>query len=290
MLAVLRRELKAYVTSPVGPVFMGLFLLVTGVFFAVLYLLNPGSARYVELLSSLTFLFQLIVPILTMRLMSEDMRQKTDQLLLTSPVGVGAIVLGKYLAAVAVFLATVVATLAYPLIMSFFALGGLAWAEIVGGYIGFFLLGATFIAVGLFFSSLTDNQVVAAILTWTANLAIAILDAVTQLAPTSPESGLALLVVAAVGLVLLVYFATRSVVAAAAGGVALAAAVAALWLFARGIFDGLIGRVLGVFSLGKRYGDFALGILGLGPVVYYLSFCAVFVFLTVRMVDRRRWM
>jgi ABC-2 type transport system permease protein len=72
--------------------------------------------------------------------------------------------------------------------------------------------------------------------------------------------------------------------------VALAAAVAALWLFARGIFDGLIGRVLGWFSLGKRYGDFALGILALGPVVYYLSFCAVFVFLTVRMVDRRRWM
>ena len=70
----------------------------------------------------------------------------------------------------------------------------------------------------------------------------------------------------------------------------LAAGVAALWIFARGIFEGLIGRVLTWFSLTRRYGDFSLGILGLGPVVYYLSFCAVFVFLTVRVVDRRRWM
>ncbi len=290
MLAIFRRELKAYFSSPVGPVFGGLFLLVSGVFFAVIYLLNPGSGRYVQLLGQLTFLFQLIVPFLTMRLLSEDMRQKTDQLLLTSPLGIGAIVAGKYLAAVAVFLLTVATTLAYPLIMSFFTLGGLAWAEIAGGYIGFFLLGATFIAMGLFFSSLTASPFVAALVTWVANLVIAILDAVIRIAPSSAESGLVFLVAVGAGLALLAYFATRSVAATAVAAAVLAAGVAALWIFARGIFEGLIGRVLTWFSLTRRYGDFSLGILGLGPVVYYLSFCAVFVFLTVRVVDRRRWM
>jgi ABC-2 type transport system permease protein len=290
MIAVFRRELKAYLASPIGPVFMGLFLLVTGIFFAVIYLLNPGAARYVQLLNSLTLLFVFIVPILTMRLLSEDARQKTDQLLLTSPVSVTGVVLGKYLAAVAVFLLTLAATLAYPLIMSFYALGGLAWAEIVGGYIGFFLLGAGFISIGLFFSSLTDNQLVAALASWAANLLIWILDAVTRNVPSSTGAGLVFMVVAGAGLVLLVYFATRSLVAAAATGVAAAAAIVLLYLFARGIFEGLIGKVLAWFSLLNRYSEFSLGILGLGPVVYYLSFSAVFVFLAVRMVDRRRWM
>lgn len=290
MLAVLRRELSAYFTSPVGFVFPGLFLLISGIMFSVMYLLNPGSARYVGLLSSLTLAFFFLVPILTMRLLSEEARQKTDQLLLTSPVSVAAIVLGKYFAALAVFLLTLVATLAYPLIMSFFALGGLAWAEILGGYVGFFLLGASFISVGLFFSSLTDSQVVAAVETYAGLFLIWLLDAITRGVPSSPASGLVFLVAAAAGLVLLVYFATRSVVAAAAAGAALAAAVAAVWLFARGILEGLIGRVLSWFSLLNRYGEFSLGILSLGPVVYYLSFSAVFVFLAVRMVDRRRWM
>ncbi len=290
MLAIFRRELKAYFATPIGPVFMGLFLLVAGILFAMIYLLNPGSSRYVQLLSSLTFLFLFLVPMLTMRLLSEDMRQKTDQLLLTSPVGVGSIILGKYLAAAAVFFLTLTATLVYPVIMSFFALGGLAWAEIVGGYVGFFLLGASFIAVGLFFSSLTDSQLVAALLSWAANLLIWVLDAITGSVPSSAGSGLVFLLLAAAALTALVFFATRSPAATIGAGAASAAAVALLFLFARGIFEGLIGKVITWFSLLKRYGDFSLGILGLGPVVYYLSFCAVFVFLSARMVDRRRWM
>ena len=290
MLAVFRRELKAYFSSPIGFVFVGFFLLIAGIFFAVMYLLNPSSSRYVNLLSSLTFIFFLLVPVLTMRLLSEDARQKTDQLLFTSPVAIAGIVAGKYLAAVGVFFLTLAATLVYPLIMSFFALGGLAWGEIVGGYIGFFLLGACFIAVGLFFSALTDNQLVAAMETWAALLVIWVLDVIARSVPSSTESGLVFLVAVAAGIVLLVFFATRAVIATAATAIAAAAAVVLLYLFARGLFEGLIGKVLSWFSLLKRYGDFSLGILNLSPVVYYLSFSAVFVFLTVRMVDRRRWM
>jgi ABC-2 type transport system permease protein len=290
MLAILHRELKAYFTSPLGFVFMGFFILIAGVFFAVLYLLNPSSSRYVGLLSSLSFIFLLLVPILTMRLLSEDARQKTDQLLITSPLSITGIVLGKYLAAVGVFLLTLLVTVAYPVIMSFFALGGLAWAEIVGGYIGFFLLGSSFIAVGLFFSSVTDNQLIAAVETFAALLLIWVLDAISQSAPSSAESGLVFLVIVAALLLALVFFSTRSALATAVAGVVLAAVVVLLYLFARGLFDGLIGKVLAWFSLLKRYGDFSLGILSLSPVIYYISFSSAFVFLTVRMIEKRRWM
>jgi ABC-2 type transport system permease protein len=290
MLAVFRRELKAYFSSTIGFIFMGFFLLIAGVFFAYMYLLNPSTSRFVGLLSSLSLIFLFLVPILTMRLLSEDSRQKTDQLLITSPLSVTGIVLGKYLAAVSVFLMTLAVTVLYPFLMSFFALGGLAWAEIVGAYIGFFLLGSSFIAVGLFFSSVTDNQIVAAILTFAALLLIWILDGITASAPSSPESGLVFLVLVAALLAAVVFFATRSPLATAAAGIVLAAAVALLYLFVRGLFEGLIGKVLQWFSLLRRYGDFNLGILNLSPVVYYISFSAAFVFLTVRMIEKRRWM
>ena len=132
------------------------------------------------MLSSLTFIFLFLVPILTMRLISEETRQKTDQLLITSPLSITGIVMGKYLAAVGVFVITLLITVLFPVIMSFFALLGLGWWEILGGYIGFLLLGCSFISVGLFFSSLTDNQLIAAMITFAALLLIWILDFVAQ--------------------------------------------------------------------------------------------------------------
>jgi len=153
---------------------MGFFILLSGIFFAAGNLLR-ADPRYTGLLGTITFVFLIVVPLLTMRLLTEDTRQRTDQLLITSPLSIAQIVLGKYLAAVAVFLITLLVTVIYPVIMSFFALLGLAWWEILGGYIGFFLLGASFIAVGLFFSSLTENQVVAVILAMGTNLLLYIL-------------------------------------------------------------------------------------------------------------------
>ena len=161
MLAVFRRELRAYFVSPIGFVFVGFFILIAGVFFAISNLLS-GNPSFTGVLSSLTFIFLFLVPILTMRLISEETRQKTDQLLITSPLSITGIVLGKYLAAVGVFVITLLITVLFPVIMSFFALLGLGWWEILGGYIGFLLMGCAFISIGLFFSSLTDNQLIAA--------------------------------------------------------------------------------------------------------------------------------
>jgi ABC-2 type transport system permease protein len=289
MFAVFKRELRAYFSSPIGWVVIGLFLFLSGIFFAATNLLG-ASSEYNGLLSTMAFLFLFVVPILTMRLLTEETRQHTDQLLITSPLSVTAIVVGKYLAAVAVYLITLLVTVIYPVLMSFFALLGLEWWKIFGGYIGLFLLGASFIAVGLFFSSLTESQIVAAVATYAALLLMWIIDALTSMVPTGWLYGLAFVAVVAAALALIVWLSTHSVAATAATVAVLGAAIAAVAVLKKDLYDGLLAKVMAWFSLLKRYEDFNLGILGLSPVVYYLSFSAAFVFLTVRMIDRKRWM
>jgi ABC-2 type transport system permease protein len=288
MLAIFRRELKAYFRSPIGYIFMGFFLLLSGIMYSIGNLLQANS-RYTPLLDTLNFVFLLVVPILTMRLLSEERGQKTDQLLLTSPLSVTDIVVGKYLAAVGVFLITLLITVIYPVIMSFFVFGGMAWPEIIGGYVGFFLMGASFVSVGLFFSSVTDNQIIAAVVTFGALLLIYILDWVSQYVPTDAVSGLVFLSAIAVGVILLTFFSTRNLIVTVCAGVVLAAAIVLLYIFQRDFFYSLIANILTWFSLLKRFSDFVKGIFSVSPIVYYLSFSAMFVFLTTRMVERRRW-
>lgn len=178
MIAIFKRELRAYFVSPIGYAFMGFFLLVAGLYFNV-YNLQQGNGSFVSTLGQLTFVFMLLVPILTMRLLAEERKTKTDQMLLTAPTTVSSIVLGKYFAAVAVFLATLVLTLLYPAILS--TMGASVREDVWGAYLGFFLLGCAFIAIGIFMSSLTENQVTAAASTFAVLLAIFVLD---KLIPT----------------------------------------------------------------------------------------------------------
>lgn len=289
MLAVFKRELRAYFSSPIGFVIIGLFLFMSAIFFAASNLLG-ASSEYNGLLSTMAFIFLFIVPILTMRLLTEEKRQHTDQMLVTSPLSITAIVIGKYLAAEAVFLITLLVTVLFPVMMSFFSLLGLEWWKIVGGYIGLFLLGSAFIAVGLFFSSLTESQIVAAVTTYTALLVMWIIDALISMVPTQWFFGVGFAALVAAGLVLLVWLSTRSIPATLVTAVVLGGAIAALAVLQQPLFEGLIAKVMAWFSLLKRYESFNLGILDLSPVVYYLSFSAAFVFLTVRMIDRKRWM
>jgi ABC-2 type transport system permease protein len=289
MFAVFKRELRAYFSSPIGYVVIGMFLFLSGIFFAATNLLG-GSPDFNGILSTMAFVFMFLVPILTMRLLTEETRQHTDQMLITSPLSVTAIVVGKYLAAVAVFLITLLVTVLFPVMMSFFALLGLEWWKILGGYVGLFLLGSSFIAVGVFFSSLTESQIVAAFATFAALLVMWIIDALISMVPTGWIYGLGFVAIVAAALALLVWLSTRSILATIVTAVVLGGGIAALAVLQPPLFEGLIAKVMAWFSLLKRYEDFNLGILGLSPVVYYLSFSAAFVFLTVRMIDRKRWM
>ncbi len=286
MLAVFTRELSAFFKSITGFIFMGIFLLITGIFFMSDNLI-PQSPNYLSVLGGITFVFLVVVPILTMRMLSEEHHQKTDQLLLTSPLSIGSIVMGKYLAGVAVFLITLIITLLYPLQLSL--VGSVSVSEIAGGYIGIFLLGCAFIAIGLFVSSLTENQVVAAVVTFGLLLLLWILDFLQQGLPGDRFSGIVFAILIVVAVAIFLYFTIRNVFIAAAATIVGGGFIAVLSVVRPASFDGLIVRVLKWFSLLARYRDFTGGLLKLSSVVYYLSFTAVFLFLTVRSLDARRW-
>ena len=287
MLAVFKRELRAYFTSSTGFIFMGFFLLLSGFFFAMTNLF-PASPDYNSVLGSITFIFLIVVPILTMRLMPDDKRQRTDQLLFTSPTSLTGIVLGKYFAAVSVFVLTLLITCIYPIILSFF--GNLATWEIVGGYIGFLLLGSAFISIGLFISTLTENQVIAAVITFSALLFMWIIDWVAQGLPTDKTSGIIFAGIIVLALGAFVYFNTRNIyVGVATTLVGAIITVLTYFLADKYFFDGFIVRAFEWFSLLKRYEEFQIGILSLSPIAYYITFSAAFVFLTIRVLEKRRW-
>ena len=159
-MAILDREIKAYFQSPLGYVFVGVMFLFTGYFFFA-YNLYGNTTDMRGIFSTLFTVVLFLIPILTMRLMSEDKKLKTDQLLLTSPVSRAALVLGKYLAAVCVYLLSIMSTLVVAVVIS--RLAEPEWPVIFGHFIGLFLLGTTLIAICLFLSSLTESQVLAAI-------------------------------------------------------------------------------------------------------------------------------
>ncbi len=231
MLAIFKKEFKSYFTSPTVYVMMGLFVFISSVLFYVN--LMSQTSDYNFNFSYMSIVLIIIIPILTMKTLADERKSGTEVLLITSPTSLSNIVVGKYLATVSVFFIMTAITFVYPLILS--AYGEPSVPEIVGGYVGFILLGASFIAFGVFASSITESQIIAAI----------------------------------VGVVGLLF----------------------MWLL-QGIapaFGGLTSKVLNWFSLYSRTEDFFSGILSLGPVVYYLSFSAVFIFLTIRVIEKRRW-
>lgn len=228
-----RKEMQAYFLSPMAYVFMGLFLAGGGLFF-IRYNLMAMSADFAAVLSNMAILFLFAVPVLTMRLFSEERRNKTDQLLLTSPVSVTSVVLGKYFAALTMFACTLVVMLIYVAVLYIF--GNPSGGEIFAAYLGFALLGAALIALGMFMSSMMENQVTTAFATLGVMLALYLMNMlISQL--DIP------------------------------------------WVIT-------ILKWLSVFS---RFATFYQGMLTPAPIVYYLSFAALFVFLTVRAVEKRRW-
>jgi ABC-2 type transport system permease protein len=236
MTAVWRRELKSYFHTPLGYVFLGVFLLLTGIFFLSGNLLSL-SANMGILFDSMSYLFMLIMPLLTMRLLSEERRSGTDRLLLTSPLPIGAIVAGKYLAAVTVL--ALAAILTMPCAAILFLYASPHAPLIASGYLGFFLLGASYIAIGVLMSAVTESQLTAAVATFCANLMIQFLESV------GPSLDIPLMP----------------------------------WL----------GSAIGWMSLYDRYYSFTAGLISVADIVYFLSLIGVVLFLTVRVIDKRRW-
>lgn len=165
MLAVYKKELRGYLTSMIGYVFVAFVLLILGIYFTA-YNLQFASPDFGMTLNSVTFIFLIITPILTMKILAEEKKNKTDQLLWTAPVPVWKVVMGKYLSMVTMYLIPVAIVGLYPLIMGKY--GTVSYAMAYTALLGFFFLGCAQIAVGMFLSSVTESQVIAAVLTFGA--------------------------------------------------------------------------------------------------------------------------
>ena len=233
MLAIYKRDLRAYFSSPLGYVFVAAFLIVTNLVFLLTNLLTGNNALG-TVYTVILYLLMVIVPILTMRTFSEDYKQRTDQLLLTSPVKASGIVMGKFLAAYTVYVIALVFTVIYVLIVA--AVGDVNMASIFGNYIALLGVATVYIAIGCFISSLTENQLVSAIATLGVFAAVFILDMAYDLVNVD-------------------------------------------W----------IKTILYWVSIFRRYNTFYMGVFSIADFFYYLSISAVFVFLTVRVLEKKRW-
>ncbi|MCM1328472.1 MAG: ABC transporter permease [Ruminococcus sp.] len=162
--AIFRRELKAYFTSPIAYIFIAVFYIYTSTFFTN-YNLYYGTTDMSNSFTSAFTIIMILLPLLTMRLFTEEKRLKTDQCLLTAPVNLFSIVMGKFLAAVCVFLCAMAIYVLYVITLVALA-GTVAWATVIGNFVALLLLGASFISIGIFVSAMTENQVVAAIVSF----------------------------------------------------------------------------------------------------------------------------
>lgn len=181
MLAILKREMSNYFTSPIGYIFLAVFYFFSGMFFTSVLAANTTDITYV--FSSLFTVLIFIIPLLTMRSMSEDKKQKTDQLLLTSPLNLSGLVAGKFLAAFLMYCIALAVTVVYSLILAAFAVP--EWPVVIGNILGALLLGAALISIGVFISSLTENQLIAAVGSFAVMMFILMIDGFASLIPVT---------------------------------------------------------------------------------------------------------
>lgn len=286
MLAVYKKEVRSYFTSPIGYILIAFLLIVNGIYFAA-YNLQGGYSDYGTVLYYTLIVLLLFCPLLTMRILSEDRKQKTDQLLLCAPVRLSAIVWGKYFSAMTVLAVPMIVFCTCPLVLT--AYGkinlGLAYAELLG----YLLLGGACTAIGVFISSLTENQIISAVVSFAVLLLAYLMSGVSTLINSSALAALGAFVVLSVLIGLLVLYMTRSKLVAGVVFGAVLLALAILYATDSAAVTSALSAVLDAVSLFGPYYDFLNGTFSVKAVVYYVSIILLFQFLTVQSMDKRRY-
>ena len=286
MTAVLRHELSSYFTNVTGYVFGAFLLLFAGIFTMVINL-QSASPYFEYVLMNMDFIFLIIVPILTMRVIAEERRQKTDQLLYSLPLTMTQVALGKYLAMLVIFLIPVAVIGVYPLVLT--AFGAVYLPAAYGALTGFFFLGASLIAIGMFISSLTESQAVAAGLCFVVMLLNYFISSLASYVPSTAFASFLCVAVCILVLGLIFRLLTRSGFAALVLTIVLEGGLVAAYTFRSADFQGLFPNLMEQLSLFDRFYEFVNGTFDLTAIVYYLTVIAVFVFLTVQSLEKRRW-
>ena len=286
MLAILKRETKSYFTGMIGYVVVAVFLAVLGLYFTNQNLMF-ASPDFGGVLYTCTILLLFLLPALSMRSFAEERRAKTDQLLLTSPVSIPGIVLGKFLAQMAVFCVPLLAAAVMPPILTAFGR-----VNLIGAYaslLGFVLLGAACISIGTFLSSLTENQIIAYLSTFGVLLVGYLMNGIRSMFTSG--NLLAFLVFTVVLLIaaILVGVTCKSLVAGAGTFFAGVAALFVLFTVRPAWLLSAFNAVLSALALFDPFTNIVSGMFSLTAMLYYLSVTALFLFLTGQTLERRRW-
>ncbi|HIZ80504.1 MAG TPA: ABC-2 transporter permease [Candidatus Mediterraneibacter pullistercoris] len=287
MLAVYKRELRSYFQSMAGCVFVAFLIAFTGIYFMA-YNMTAGYPYFSYTLSGSLIVFLVGIPLITMRSFSEERRNRTDQLLFTAPVSLWKIVWGKYLAMATVIAIPNVIFCIFPLIIMS---QGTAYLTVDYISIGvFFLLGCVYAAIGMFLSSLTESQIIAFISTFGILLVLYLWDGILSMLPASALSGLLGVLILLAVVVFYIWHMTGNAVLSGIVGAAGAAVGIAVYIADSGVYENLLTNVLGRLALANVFTDITSNsIVDLTGIALYLSIIAVFVFLTIQSIQKRRW-
>ncbi len=286
MRAIFRHDLKSYFTAVTGYVLGALLLLSAGIYTMVINL-NAGQTNFEYVLSNMSFVFLVAVPILTMRVLAEERRQKTDQLLYSLPISMTEVAVGKYLAMLVMFLIPTCIIGIIPLLLTSF--GNVYLPAAMGSLVGFFLLGAALLAIGMFISSLTESQAVAAGLCFVVMLVNYFVSSLSAYVSTSAFSSYACVVVLALILAAVFRIMTKSGFVALMLAAVLIIGLTVCFVLWSSSFESLFPNIMDQLSLFDRFYQFVNGVFDLRAVVYFLTVIGIFLFLCVQSLEKRRW-
>jgi len=284
--AIFRHELRNYFHSLTAYVF-GAFLLAVVGLGSVLYNLQAAVSNFEFVLSFASIIFVVIVPILTMRTLAEERRQRTDQLLYSLPITTTQVVLGKYFALLVVYLIPLAVISLYPLLFSQF--GDVYLPTSYGSLFAFFMMGAALLAVGMFLSSLTDNQGFAAGIGIAAILLNYYSVSLAEYTSSTAMGSLIALYVIALLLGVVIHNLTRNENLAYGVAFVLIAALSVAYFVNSSAFEGLLPDIMTKLSLFRQFNSFVNGAFDLTAIVYYVSVMGFFLFLSVQSMEKRRY-
>lgn len=287
MTAIYRRELKSYFQSMTGYVFIAFMVLFMGIYFMA-YNMMSGYPYFSYTLSGMVTIIMIGIPVLTMRSFADDRKTRTDQLLLTAPVSVAKIVLGKYLSMITVFAVPVILTSVCPLIIKMNGTAHLM--EDYGTMLAFFFLGCVYIAIGMFISSLTESQIIAAVGTFGIILLLLLWPSLIGFLPTSASGSVVGFIILWTLAVLIVHRITSHNLLGMILEVGGVIVIFGIYLLKKELYDRALTNVLEKISVTDIFQNFASHyIFDVGGLFSYVSIIFLLIFLTIQSIEKRRW-
>ncbi len=287
MKAIFKKELRSFFLSMTGYALIAFLITFVGIYFMI-YNIGYGYPYFAYTLSGVALVLMILIPVLTMRSFAEEKKNRTDQLLFTSPIKVRDIVIGKYLAMISVFFIPNVIFCLFPLIIK--AQGN---ASLLSDYVAifeFFLIGCAFTAIGMFFSSLTESPMIAAVITFAVTLILYIWETLIGYLPGSGLANLAIIIVVTVCAAALLYYINRNRYLSMILASAAVITEVIIYIADSSLFENRVSSILSGLDMVGAFNNAAFNnIFDLPGTIVNITVIAVFIFLTVQSIEKRRW-